>query len=246
MAEPILLLRLEGPLQSWGTHSRWDVRDTALEPTKSGVIGLIGCAMGLGRADAMLEELDRRLLFGVRADRPGLVSTDFLTVTGYHRTATGEFRCAGNRVVRSFSQAQKYGEYTVVSPRDYLHDASFLVALAVRPQCEDEHCDLLHHLADSLKEPKWPLYLGRKSCVPSRPILVKLTCEYPDLESALCHPDWTRDPPPPASLEAWVESDDGDFERQDAMRVNRFRFYDFRRCKRIEIDTTREPWEVRR
>jgi CRISPR system Cascade subunit CasD len=42
-----LFLRLEGPLQSWGERARWDVRDTAPEPTKSGVIGLLACALGL-------------------------------------------------------------------------------------------------------------------------------------------------------------------------------------------------------
>ena len=46
MAVPILFLRLEGPLQSWGIRSRWDVRETQPEPTKSGVIGLLGCALG--------------------------------------------------------------------------------------------------------------------------------------------------------------------------------------------------------
>ncbi|RLI63234.1 MAG: type I-E CRISPR-associated protein Cas5/CasD, partial [Promethearchaeia archaeon] len=29
-------MRLEGPLQSWGLESRWDMRDTGTEPSKSG------------------------------------------------------------------------------------------------------------------------------------------------------------------------------------------------------------------
>ena len=36
-----LLLRLAGPMQSWGVQSRFSVRDTGLEPSKSGVIGLL-------------------------------------------------------------------------------------------------------------------------------------------------------------------------------------------------------------
>ena len=48
MAE-ILLLRLEGPLQSWGGRARWDVRDTGRIPTKSGIVGLLGCALDIGR-----------------------------------------------------------------------------------------------------------------------------------------------------------------------------------------------------
>ena len=42
----IMLLRLEGVLQSWGERSRWDHRDTSDMPTKSALIGLLGCAMG--------------------------------------------------------------------------------------------------------------------------------------------------------------------------------------------------------
>src|SRR5205814_6367260 len=59
-------LRLEGPLQSWGSRARWDVRDTEPEPTKSGVIGLLGCALGYPLGDTRLEtELDAGFRFGL-------------------------------------------------------------------------------------------------------------------------------------------------------------------------------------
>ena len=54
-----LFLRLEGPLQSWGERGRWSVRDTALEPTKSGVIGLIACALGY-RDDTQIRPLSEK------------------------------------------------------------------------------------------------------------------------------------------------------------------------------------------
>ena len=243
MASLILLLRLEGPMQSWGTRSRWDVRDTALEPTKSGVIGLIGCVMGLARGDPTFERLDRGLRFGVRIDRPGMVSTDYHTVTGYHRTAAGDFKHS-NGTARSLAKAQEHPESTIVSPRDYLHDASFLVALASddRALLRQLAGELGHpHWPGDLKHPKWPSYLGRKSCVPSRPILDRLTDEYEDLEAALRAAAWEtplRKAAQPAKLEAWIECPDGEHERQDAMRQNQLRFYDFRRCKRIEIETS--------
>src|SRR3990172_10605232 len=109
VAESVLLLRLESPMQSWGTRSRWDVRDTGLEPTKSGVIGLIGCAIGLARHDPELEKLDRALLFGVRIDCPGVVSTDYHTVTGYHRTAAGDYKHSGG-TAKSLAKAREHGE----------------------------------------------------------------------------------------------------------------------------------------
>ena len=47
----VLLLRLAAPMQSWGLSSRFTERDTAAEPTKSGVIGLICSALGVPRDD---------------------------------------------------------------------------------------------------------------------------------------------------------------------------------------------------
>ena len=43
----LLMLRLEGALQSWGDHSKWDIRDSGDFPSKSGVVGLLACAMGM-------------------------------------------------------------------------------------------------------------------------------------------------------------------------------------------------------
>ena len=251
MGESILLLRLEGPMQSWGTRSRWDVRDTGCEPTKSGVVGLIGCAVGLGRDDPELERLDRDLLFGVRIDRPGVISTEFHTVTGYHRTAAGDYKHSDG-TAKSLAKAQEHDEATIVSPRDYLHDAAFLVALAVKPEYRAGNGHLLGHIKECLQDPKWPVYLGRKACVPSRPILERLTDQYRDLEDALNREPWAAPRAKagqPAKLEAWIECLDAEseqqnsmeVERQDAMRLNQLRFYDFRRCRRIEIDTSSLP-----
>lgn len=59
----LLILRLEGALQSWGDHSKWDVRDSGDFPSKSGVVGLLSCAMGLERGDPEIAALSaaRRL-----------------------------------------------------------------------------------------------------------------------------------------------------------------------------------------
>src|SRR5437016_606458 len=75
-----LLLRLAGPMQSWGTRSRFDDRDTERFPSKSGVIGLLCAALGRPRA-ASVDDL-AALRMGVRADRPGVLSTDFHTAGG--------------------------------------------------------------------------------------------------------------------------------------------------------------------
>ena len=61
-----LLLRLAAPLQSWGTDSKFEVRKTGREPTKSGVVGLLATARGIGREEPERLEPLRRLRFAVR------------------------------------------------------------------------------------------------------------------------------------------------------------------------------------
>ncbi len=75
-----LLLRFATPMQAWGADSRFDIRKTNREPTKSGVVGLLAAALGLQR-DAPLNELTA-LRMGVRVDREGVLLRDFHMVHG--------------------------------------------------------------------------------------------------------------------------------------------------------------------
>jgi CRISPR system Cascade subunit CasD len=148
-----LLFRLEGPMQSWGYRSRFDYRDTALEPTRSGVIGLICAAMGIARG----EDISRfdSLVMGVRVDREGRPERDYHTAGG-DRHEPREYGVA---------RADGSGRDTVVSYRDYLADASFTVGL----QSEDK--GLLDEIAEALSNPTWILFLGRKAfCLTQHPL----------------------------------------------------------------------------
>src|SRR5690349_17499587 len=99
----VLLLRLQGPMQSWGTQSRFRDRDTGREPSKSGVIGLLCAALGRPRWKPV-DDL-ASLTMGVRVDREGVMQMDYHT-------------------------AQRPGEKNaILSPRMYLSDAIFLVGL---------------------------------------------------------------------------------------------------------------------
>lgn len=165
MAEKkLLILRLEGALQAWDATSKWDERGTEELPTKSGVVGLLGCAMGLERGDPELAELNNAITMAVRADRRGALFTDFQTVTGSPlRNAEGKPKTTGN---------------TLISKRSYLQDACFTVFLKVDEAWHGR-------LVSALKAPKWCLYLGRKACVPSRPVLESEEPQYSSLEEAL-------------------------------------------------------------
>ena len=74
-----LLLRLAGPMQSWGTDSKFDVRRTQREPSKSGVIGLVAAALGVSRQDRKTLAALACLRFGVRVDREGTLLRDYHT-----------------------------------------------------------------------------------------------------------------------------------------------------------------------
>ena len=138
-----LLLRLEGPMQSWGVSSRFTERGTAREPTKSGVIGLIAAAMGRGR-NMPLDDLTS-LRMAVRVEREGAIRRDFQTAL-------------------EVPKANKNKNETSISNRYYLADACFLVGL-------EGPTELLMAIRDAFLKPVWPIYLGRKAFIPSSPIV---------------------------------------------------------------------------
>ena len=192
-----LLLRLAGPWQSWGTRSRFDVRDTEREPSKSGVIGLLCAAMGKPQVEQegdgfprLTELADLRM--GVRVDAEGIVSLDYQTAGGSARA---------DEPYRIMRASGKLSANPVQSNRYYLADASFLVGLeGSRP--------LVERLDQALQMPVWVLYLGRKGFVPGSPVrlagvesvgpglrddpLEEVLTSYPWPEGRDLHPTRTR------------------------------------------------------
>lgn len=73
----VLVLRLAGPMQSWGSDSRFTRRSTEAFPTKSALVGLLGAAQGRRRSDP-IEDL-AELSVAVRVDQPGQLLHDFHT-----------------------------------------------------------------------------------------------------------------------------------------------------------------------
>ncbi len=146
----VLLLRLCGPMQSWGVQSRFTVRDTGLEPSKSGVVGLLCAALGRRREEPVADLA--ALAMGVRVDQEGTMARD------YHTAGKGGILKASGQVER---------KNLVVSNRYYLSDARFLVGL------KGDDLDLLAQLHAALRDPVWTLYLGRKAFVPGEPVWLK-------------------------------------------------------------------------
>lgn len=171
-----LLLRLEGPMQSWGIQSRFSRRDTGLEPSKSGVIGLLCAAIGRPR-DADLSDL-ASLRMGVRVDRPGTVQSDYHTVGGSRGSDESAYGVA------TFDDSKRR---TAVTTRFYLADASFLVGVEASTPSQEA---LLTLVNDALARPVWPLFLGRKAFVPAVPIRLPDGWRAQSLEEALENYPW--------------------------------------------------------
>ncbi|MGH2966459.1 MAG: type I-E CRISPR-associated protein Cas5/CasD [Solirubrobacterales bacterium] len=210
-----LLLRLAGPLQAWGTGSRFEVRGTDLEPSKSGVVGMLAAALGRPR-EADVSDL-AGLRMGVRIDREPVPIRDFHTIQNVARVAGRESRGGEDS--------------TVVSERWYLADADFLVGL-------EGTLVLLQTVEAALRRPRFAPTLGRRSCLPSLP--VTLPPKSPDgpgirgdaLEDALATYPWRpiqpwRQHPPALRTVVETRSGAGDGVRHDqpvgaAFRTRRF------------------------
>ena len=183
MKDNTLSLRLAGLMQSWGTSSRFQLRRTDGYPSKSGVLGLLLCAKGVRREDSATElKTLSSLTMGVRVDRPGTLDWDYHTAGGGH--GEGSERAVGVRSADGKTKkTASTGEYeTLLSRRQYLWDASFLVALQGDP-------GVIADYAKWLGDPSWPVFLGRKCCVPTEPVLVG-TGTFDSPTSALASVPW--------------------------------------------------------
>ncbi len=152
-----LLLRLRAPMMSWGDHSRFTIRDTRREPTKSAVIGLLCAALGRPRWEPIHDLATLKM--GVRIDQEGLVQCDYHTIMDGIKSSGGK------------------GD-TVLSDRYYVADADYIVGL-------EGDVGKLAQLEAALQNPCWQLYFGRKSFVPSCPVHIGIFEN--TLESALQH-----------------------------------------------------------
>lgn len=176
-----LTLRLAGPLQSWGSTSQFNRRETNPFPTKSGIVGLLAAADGRRRNDPILDLVQLRL--GVRVDQPGRLLRDYHTVSNYKGLPLLRASVDGHGRQLKTSPPK----YTSVTERFYLQDAVFVAVL-------EGNRHLLSGLAEAVMRPAFPLALGRRSCVPSQPLLLRSDTDEvlwpPTLENTLETAPW--------------------------------------------------------
>lgn len=162
-----LALYLRAPLQSWGVGAKFGSRPTMSFPSRSGILGMLAAASGVDRTnDRWLEEANRLALHTFvfpKDERSGGRLLDYHTVGGGNDDT--ELKKIDPWRYRMAVAKADGGVKTELTFREYLQDAAFGVIIA------DEGGDgLVDSLAESVQNPVWGVWLGRKACVPTEPI----------------------------------------------------------------------------
>ncbi len=177
MAE-YLIFRLYGPLASWGEIAVGESRHTAAHPSRSALLGLLGAALGIRREDeAGQARLFASFRFGVKLAAVGSPLRDYHTVQVPPQKGKAVYRTRQQELV----DRSRLG--TLLSSREYRADSLAIVAAEALPDASWT----LHQVADALRRPCFPLYLGRKSCVLALP-LEPVVMAVPRLREALDAP----------------------------------------------------------
>ena len=159
-----LLLDLQAPLLAFGGETIDNYGVIRDFPAASMLTGLLANALGWRRIERELHQrLQERLVFAARIDREpagGVRLTDF-------QTAKLEKDDQG-WTTRGVPEGRAGGANTYDAPhlryRDYFADMRVTVALRLEPA---DDAPTLDDLAAALDEPKRPLFIGRKPCLPS-------------------------------------------------------------------------------
>jgi CRISPR system Cascade subunit CasD len=160
-----LILRLEGPLMSFGDTAIDEIRPTRRLPGRSLLTGLIANALGWEHRDVdALTRLQERLRFAVRLDRPGEALVDFQTAELSQDDPIWTTR--GVPAERAGGANSYSGP--ALRYRHYRADSRVTVALTLDPP---EEAPDLGTVSAALQRPERPLFIGRKGCPPARPIL---------------------------------------------------------------------------
>jgi len=170
-----LVLRLYGPLASWGELAVGEQRTSASYPSRSALLGLIGASLGVRRDDdAGQVALSAGYRFGVKLLAAGMPLGDYHTV---------QFP----DIPRKFSYRTRRQEVrdkgmlgTILTSREYRCDSLCTVAVVAGADAPHD----LTALAGAIRQPVFVPFLGRKSCVLALPMDPRLG-EFTTLKEAL-------------------------------------------------------------
>ena len=171
-----LILKLQGPMQSWGEHTFEGLRPSANFPTRSGILGLLGACLGIAR-----NERDRLRALADGVSMAVRVDTRQATRQGGSTRALRVVKMTDCHTVKDAREdyAGLKSHDTIQTWREYLYDAEFTVALWCRPNSVVS----LDELEKAVKKPFFTPYLGRRSCPLSRPLFHSRVPAFTELEA---------------------------------------------------------------
>lgn len=160
-----LILDLEAPLLAFGGVVIDQIGVTRDFPAASMLTGLFGNALGWKRTEAEKHQaLQDRLVFAARIDRdmPAGILTDMQNAQ-LEKNDRGwtSWGIVEGRDGASYGAPHR-------RKRDYHMDVRMVIAVRLQPLNGEPD---LERLAEALHFPARPLFIGRKPCLPSRPML---------------------------------------------------------------------------
>ena len=161
-----LLLWLEAPLQSWGADSKFGRRNTLDFPTKSGIAGLLLCALGAGGKQAeLLAELAplAQTVISYTLSSEGSEESVKAKLRDFHMVGS----CYDDsdpwetlHIPKTTEGKKAVGGGVKMTFRYYIQGAHFAAIVEVPTERAGE-------IVGALQTPAFEIYLGRKCCAPS-------------------------------------------------------------------------------
>lgn len=158
-----LILRLRGPLMSFGDVAVDELRPTDFLPGISFLVGLIGNALGWLYTDhEKLQRLQDRLVLASRLETRPELMRDYQNAEIHEKDLVWRSKGKPDRRLSGLK-----GKGIVQRERFYLANASVTVAFSLIPA---DAAPTLDDVEDALRRPARPLFLGRVCCPPSAPL----------------------------------------------------------------------------
>lgn len=160
-----LVFRLYAPLASWGATAVGEQRPSSADPSQSALGGLLAAALGIRREEEQqLDALHRAYAFTVAMISPGRLLRDYHTA---QVPGQSDLKKRPHRTRADELAVPKRDLNTILSTRDYRQDGVWLVAMESLTTAPPYSVD---QIKAALQQPKFTLYLGRKSCPPALPL----------------------------------------------------------------------------
>lgn len=167
----ILLLRFDAPLISFGAPIVDNRGVIQPYPALSMMTGMLANALGYDHAEFdRLEQLQKQLQYASRQDRRGEKLRDFQTVD-FRQEHLDESRAWTTRGTLE-GRASRLQKQTHIRYRDYWADSAHTVAVSL---VDAEAAPSIDDLAEAVKRPERPLFIGRKTCLPAAPLFLGRT-----------------------------------------------------------------------